>query len=247
MSKLILIKTVYLIFISLQAPSISKAIIPGYLEKISSEKSCINFIAFGDWGWNGKYYQIAVAKEMGNVAQKCKIDFIVSMGDNFQYSGIKTTKDPLWKINFEDIYVNPSLNINWYPVLGNHDYYGNPQAEIDYSKISSRWRMPARYYMIHKTGCDSATVDMFFLDTSPFQKKYYKNISYGVIGQDTAAQLRWLDSCLSVSKSRWKLVFGHHSIYTGGPHTPDLQNMPGRFEPIFSKWNVCSTTIILEV
>ena len=98
--------------------------------------------------------------------------------------------------------------------------------------------MPARYYTIHKTGCDSVTLDMYFLDTSPFQKQYYRTTEHAVQGQDTSAQLRWLDSCLAASRSRWKLVFGHHSLYTGGMHAPELTEMPGRFEPIFAKYRV---------
>jgi hypothetical protein len=30
--------------------------------------------------------------------------------------------------------------------LGNHDYRGVPQAQLDYAKTSSRWRMPAAFH-----------------------------------------------------------------------------------------------------
>jgi hypothetical protein len=36
--------------------------------------------------------------------------------------------------------------IPWYPILGNHEYRGNTQAVLDYSQVSARWEMPARYY-----------------------------------------------------------------------------------------------------
>jgi 3',5'-cyclic AMP phosphodiesterase CpdA len=203
------------------------------------KKGCITFIAFGDWGWNGQYAQTLVADALGEVAHVVDAGFIVSCGDNFQVDGVRSVTDPLWQENFENVYKNISLQVDWYLVLGNHDYKGNPQAEIDYSKISRRWNMPARYYVVHKVGCnDAASLDLYMLDTSPFQKQYYKNDVHAVKGQDTAAQLRWLDSSLAVSTSRWKICVGHHSLYTGGMHAPELTEMPGRFEPIFAKYNV---------
>ena len=54
--------------------------------------------------------------------------------------------DPLWMTNYELIYSHPELQIPWYPILGNHEYRGNTQAVLDYSNVSRRWQMPARYY-----------------------------------------------------------------------------------------------------
>lgn len=34
--------------------------------------------------------------------------------------------------------------LEWYPILGNHEYRGNTQAVIDYSKVSRRWVMNER-------------------------------------------------------------------------------------------------------
>lgn len=68
------------------------------------------------------------------------IEFIISVGDNFYTNGVASVDDPMWKTSFEDIYKGANLFIDWYPVLGNHDYRGNPQAQIDYSKRSRRWK-----------------------------------------------------------------------------------------------------------
>ena len=51
--------------------------------------------------------------------------------------------DPLWMTNYELIYSHPELMIDWFPLLGNHEYRGNTQAVLDYSNISRRWTMPA--------------------------------------------------------------------------------------------------------
>lgn len=197
------------------------------------------FFIFGDWGWNGYLGQREVADRMGIEAAKKRPDCIISVGDNFQFDGVRSVDDSLWSINYERVYHQQSLQIDWYCVLGNHDYQGNPQAEIDYSRKSGRWHMPARFYAVHKNINDTTGLDVYFLDTSPLQKQYYSDPVYrAVIGQDTSAQLRWIDSALAASKSRWKIVVGHHGVFTSGIHSPELGGMAARFAPLFSRWGV---------
>ena len=43
------------------------------------------------------------------------------------------------QVTFEDIFYQDSLQVPWYVIAGNHDYYGSVEAQIGYSKISSRW------------------------------------------------------------------------------------------------------------
>jgi hypothetical protein len=196
----------------------------------------IEFSVFGDWGRNGEDNQKEVAKIMG---EKGVGKFIITAGDNFQINGVRSVQDPLWMTTFESIYQNTNLMCDWYPALGNHDYKGEVQAEIDYSKISRRWNMPARYYAIHKKINDSASVDFYILDTPPFQSKYYSSDEHHVAGQDTAKQMRWLDSCMTNSKSTWKLVFGHHPVYSSGSgHGTETAEMEARFANFFNKKGV---------
>ena len=42
-----------------------------------------------------------------------------------------------FKDTFEDVYLHN--NTPWFFVLGNHDHYGNPEAQIEYTEISKRW------------------------------------------------------------------------------------------------------------
>ena len=71
--------------------------------------------------------------------------------------------DPLWMTNYELIYSHPELQIPWYPILGNHEYRGNTQAVLDYSNVSRRWQMPARYYSkVFEE--DGATLRVVFID-----------------------------------------------------------------------------------
>ncbi len=61
-----------------------------------------------------------------------KPKFIISSGDMIHGNGIKDVNDLMWKSNYEDIYLQPLLNCDWYPVLGNPEYHGSTQAIIDF-------------------------------------------------------------------------------------------------------------------
>ncbi len=207
--------------------------------KIITLDKSINFLVVGDWGHNGFYHQRLVAAQMNIAAKKMDIDFIVSVGDNFYPNGVASVNDPYFKSCFEDVYSGPELFVNWYVVLGNHDYEGNTQAEIDYTNVSRRWEMPSRYYSFEKKFKNGDKAEFIFLDTSPFIKGYYKEEKYkNVIGQDTAAQYRWLKDLLSSSDAKWKLVFGHHHFYTAESKSEELKDIRDRFGPLFQKYKV---------
>jgi len=187
---------------------------------IKKYPNSLNFIVMGDWGRFGEDHQIPVAKQMGITAKEINRDFIISTGDNFYPVGVASEYDPQWKSSFEDIYTDFSLHWNWYPVLGNHDYAGNPDAQVAYSKISRRWNMPARYYSetFNINGDPNQQVLIAFIDTNPLIPEFYKSKQYGknVISQDSTAQKKWLVKTLDdAPKSvKWKLVVGHHPLFT---------------------------------
>jgi len=207
----------------------------------------VTFMAIGDWGREGKYLQQETADQMGIYADKNSPDFIISLGDNIYNAGVTNTTDPKWQTCFENIYTASSLQIPWYAALGNHDYGGNVQAQIDYSEISSRWKMPSRYFAFEKKIDETFSVLFVIIDTSPFIESYKKkekentelndNSFKDINKQDTKVQLTWLDSVLSSSKAKWKITAGHHPIYTGGEHGNTIELIE-QLKPILEKNNV---------
>ena len=208
-------------------------------------KKALNFIAMGDWGRNGEYKQREVANQMGTTAKILGTGFFIATGDNFYPSGVASVQDHRWIDSYEDIYTAHSLQQNWYVVLGNHDYKGNVQAEVDYTKVDRRWNMPARYYSKKMILDDDTTqqVLLVFIDTSPLIAEYYKSPDHAdVKTQDTALQRKWLEATLSDASPniKWKIVCGHHPLYTGGKRmnaneTKELNNL---LKPIFDKYKV---------
>ena len=106
--------------------------------------------------------------------------------------------------------------IDWLPVLGNHEYRGNTQAVLDYSKKSRRWVFDQRYYTrCYEDKKARVSLRVIFIDTTPLISKYRKDKeTYPDANlQDADRQMAWLDSTLSVAKEQWVLVVGHHPIY----------------------------------
>ena len=187
-------------------------------------RDSLSFIVFGDWGVEGRGHQQAIAQQMDIFARKFNVQFFVTTGDNFYPKGVESTADPQWKTSFENIYNKAGHNVPWFATLGNHDYGANPEAQVDYSAFSNRWRMPARYYTVEKGLGNSGKALFVFTDTSPFLHSYHRRTMADLQAQDTASQLRWLQQTLTGSASAWKIVVGHHPLYSSGEHgnTPEL-------------------------
>lgn len=200
----------------------------------------LRFYVVSDWGFNGFYNQTEVADLMVRTAQFADPDFFVSCGDNFQSYGVRSTQDPLWRVNFEDVYKHPVFNANWYPVLGNHDYKGSTQAEIDYSKISRRWNMPSHYYIFSKQVNDSVSARFIFIDTPALLSEYRNNTDeYPDAKRETPeTQINWIKNTLKNSTENWTFVFGHHPLYSASPKHGDTSELIAQLKPIFDEYKV---------
>ncbi|MBV8682953.1 MAG: metallophosphoesterase [Caulobacteraceae bacterium] len=212
---------------------------PAFAAFAQSSGKALNFLAVGDWGREGAFHQAEVAARMGETAAAVNARFVISVGDNFYEDGVAGVDDPQWKTSFDDVYSAPSLQVPWHVILGNHDYHGNAQAQIDYTARSRRWRLPARWRSLSETAPDGARVEFFLIDTSPFISSYYADGAkkVKVAGQDTAAQLAWLDAALGRSSADWKIVVGHHPIWplrvdAAGEEGGAPKDMQAKVDPI---------------
>lgn len=174
----------------------------------------LNFYVANDLGRNGYYDQKPIAEMMGELGEMIGPEFVLATGDVHHFEGVRSVNDPLWMTNFELIYSHPELMIPWYPICGNHEYRGNTQAVVDYSAVSRRWDMPARYYtkVFDEEG---VTLRVVWIDTTPLIDKYRRDsVKYAdACRQDIDSQLEWLDSVLETAQEDWVIVAGHHPIY----------------------------------
>ncbi len=199
-----------------------------------------NFYVANDLGRNGYYDQKPIAELMGTMGEEVGPEFVLATGDVHHFEGVRSVNDPLWMTNYELIYSHPELMIDWFPVLGNHEYRGNTQAVMDYTNISRRWSMPARYYT--KSFEDKGvTLRIVWIDTAPIIDKYRNDSATypDVCKQDYKKQLTWIDSVLTATKEDWVIVAGHHPIYAETPKDEsERRDMQSRLDPILRKHKV---------
>ncbi len=195
-----------------------------------------------DLGRNGYFEQKAVAELMGWMAEDVDPEFVAAIGDVHHFEGVVSVDDPLWMTNYELIYSHPDLMIDWFPLLGNHEYRGNTQAVLDYGKVSRRWVMPGRYYSFEKEVEDGNEKILFvFIDTTPLIDKYRRDTEdYPDAGkQSIAAELDWLETTLATSTAKWKVVMGHHPIFAEtGKNESERDDMQKRVKPLLDKYGV---------
>ena len=91
------------------------------------------FLLIGDWGRrpeNSKLHanQRQVAEAMGKATANNKPAAVICLGDNFYPSGAPTVDSPLFEQAFEKVYTAPSLQVPFWVLLGNHDYYISAKA-----------------------------------------------------------------------------------------------------------------------
>lgn len=168
----------------------------------------------GDWGRLGADNQRQTATAMATVLSSLSppAQLIISAGDNFYDYGVTSVTDSQFIHTFESVYSAPILrSLPWYISLGNHDHRGSIPAQLQYSSVSPRWHLPARYYSLALN--DQVTA--ILLDTTEF--------SNGVEGDTVRAkhfvnpkrQLDWLAATLKAAPRFTRfLVLGHHNMYS---------------------------------
>lgn len=162
------------------------------------------FLAIGDYG-SGDQHQRAVAALLERLCVEQKPDAVLLLGDNFYTHGVKNTTDVQWQEKFEQMYAGDCLkNVKAYSVLGNHDYEGNPTAQIEYTEKQQRWVMPARYYK----ASFGNLVDVFAMDTN-FPDRCGLVFLCGV---------DWIAKEIKNSTATWKFAMGHHPLISVGRH-----------------------------
>ncbi|WP_413038937.1 metallophosphoesterase family protein [Roseofilum sp. Guam] len=193
-------------------PSLKTDISKNHLTFPDGGSPLLRFMSVADTG-TGAEGQYAVSSAMVQYAQKFPCELVVLAGDNIYNNG----EIEKIKAVFEDPY-RPLLEqgVPFYACLGNHDIRtdnGVPQTQYPLFNMGGK-----RYYSFRR-----GSVQFWALDTNS--------------NADWVNQLPWLEQELSQSDAPWKIVFGHHQIYSSahyGLNTKLIETLT----PLFQKYGV---------
>ena len=177
----------------------------------STSEIPLRFVSVADTG-TGDKGQYAVAQAMTRYYKQKPYELVVLAGDNIYNNGEIEKINAAFERPYQELL---KQGVKFQACLGNHDIRtdnGEPQV------LYPGFNMQGRYYTF---GQD--LVQFFALDTNH--------------NADWKAQLTWLDKELSRSKAPWKIVFGHHQIYSSG-HYGLNQPFIKTLSPIFQKHGV---------
>eukprot|EP01125_Pyxidicula_operculata_P004352 TRINITY_DN1664_c0_g1_i3.p1 TRINITY_DN1664_c0_g1~~TRINITY_DN1664_c0_g1_i3.p1 ORF type:complete len:664 (-),score=92.60 TRINITY_DN1664_c0_g1_i3:623-2614(-) len=206
----------------------------------------LNFVTIGDWGGvevfpYTTYIQTRVAPSIAKIAAQVNSSFVISLGDNFYTFGVKSSTDTRWRDTWENVFTHESLQTPWYSIAGNHDWYGNVYAQLDYSKLPSQmgkkqWLFPTLSYDIVKPipGTDR-TVHFIFVDT--FHMTTESHGSVPVNAAHAKYTLDWLNYTLFYSTSHWKFIMTHYPMYSCSSHGPNAE-IQSKLGPILDKYKI---------
>ncbi len=188
----------------------------------------LRLVAVGDWG-SGTSAQLDTIQGMDSASAALKgFHAGLFLGDNFYPNGVQSIDDPLWREIFEQPYDTAELgNLTWHAILGNHDWRGNVQAQIDYSRKNKRWSMPAHYYRQDFSAIGKTPLlTVLAIDSD----EHYEPMNQ---------QLQWLDNQLRELKSAsWpRVVIGHHTIVSYSNHG-FTDYMVADVQPLLNKYGV---------
>ncbi|CAG8493359.1 10088_t:CDS:2 [Acaulospora morrowiae] len=216
-------------------------------------KSDMDFLAIGDWGSSGSGKDL-VATAMKTWAENNNTLFVINVGDNFyqsnssDYDGVLSIRDSRWKSGWLDPYRGRLAEIPWYTVAGNHDWYTNITAQIDYYwKVDQRFFFPSLYYVrVSKFGKMKTKVAWIHIDTDPFAYNYSsldnRNSMKENLGntrlnttKELQEKLDWMEEQLKrVQDAKWIFVVGHHTLVG---ECRDQYYLP-KLSPLFERYRV---------
>lgn len=171
----------------------------------------LRFISLADTG-TGNNGQYAVARAIAQFYRQSPFPLAILAGDNIYNNGEIEKIEPVFERPYQPIL---QQGVKFYACLGNHDVRtknGAPQVEYPL------FNMQGRYYTFTRS-----LVQFFALDTNR--------------NADWDQQLEWLDEQLSHSSAPWKIVFGHHNIYSSGVYGVN-QRLVSQLTPLFKHHKV---------
>lgn len=187
----------------------------------------IRFAAVGDTGTGGKN-QTTLARQMLHIQQKTNFNLLLFLGDNIYENGSPKGIEKKFLKPYAGLY---ERGVEFRGVIGNHD------ARSKYGVILQQliFNMGIKTYYSFTKGND--LVEFFAIDSTILVKEKE--------AAKTRLQLEWFENRLARSKSRWKIAFMHHTVYSSAKRhgfeasdEKEMLRLRNAIEPLYKKYGV---------
>jgi len=176
--------------------------------------SVFRFLAVGDTG-SGVAFQQDVTNQMVAYHKAHPVKLVLHLGDIiYPYGEIDAYGESRYLKFYRPLMTD---GVAFKTVLGNHDVIKGHVANL-----LKFYKMPGRYYAFKE-----GNVAFFAVDTNILDDK---------------AQLAWLTHALADSQAdktvHWRIVFGHHPVFSTGAHGKELHTEVKTLKPLFEQYGV---------
>ncbi|MEB3279771.1 MAG: metallophosphoesterase [Lyngbya sp.] len=187
------------------------AVNPTKIVSIPTTEPLLRFVSVADTG-TGEPEQYAVAEAITRYHQQHPFNLVILGGDNIYPNGEIERIEAVFEKPYQSLL---QRGVKFQACLGNHDLRTqNGDLQLSYPGFN----MQGRYYSFRRD-----PVEFFALDTN-------KNA-------DWSTQIAWLEEQLRRSKAAWKVVFGHHQVYSSGVYGVN-EKLIETLTPLFKKYGV---------
>jgi 3',5'-cyclic AMP phosphodiesterase CpdA len=181
------------------------------LAAAASGGASLHVLAVADTG-SGNRHQVAVGQQMALANRRQPVDLVLLAGDNVYPDGDPAKLDRVFVRPYQELLAN---KVPFFAVLGNHDIRTrNGEGQVAYPAFG----MGGRWYSLRR-----GPVEFFMLDTN--------------VNAAWQHQLPWLKGALARSTAPWKVVVGHHPLYSAGFYGDDAAGI-ARLTPLFKRYGV---------
>ena len=178
---------------------------------LAAPPSSVRVLAVADTG-SGNSRQKAVADQMAAVHQRKPVDLVLMAGDNIYPDGDLKKVEATFLTPYRALL---KAGVPFHAALGNHDIRtGNGDPQVAYPPFG----MGGRWYRLRR-----GPVEFFVIDTN--------------VNAAWQHQKPWLRKALAASTAPWKVVVGHHPLYSSGFYGDDPQAI-ARLTPLFRQYGV---------
>ena len=149
---------------------------------------------------------------MAAVQRRERVDLVILGGDNIYNDGSIGKVEQAFERPYRELL---QAGVPFHAVLGNHDIRtNNGNDQLTYPGFG----MKGRWYTLRR-----GPVEFFMLDTN--------------VNTAWQHQLPWLKRVLAASDAPWKVMVGHHPIYSSGFYGNDRQAI-ARLTPLMRRYGV---------